>query len=174
MELNGVMMQYQSDPLFANEIMTFPEWQKKPDIIKDFGCLLIAKLNCRNLFFKNINYMTIQQLNDKMQIFKGYYYDYFKMKYPNNISLQKKYCFGKESFAKRNILNHILCIENEISEYTGHINIASKNDFYIVRTKYEKTGHYSMVIDDSLAYLDSYDGKVKNGENILDVYKITF
>jgi hypothetical protein len=89
MKLYGIDIAYQTDPLYAKEIMTSPPWQKKfnrdgslkneldPDYIEEYGCLLCAKLNAYNLFNKNKKFLTIKQLNDLIIKHKGYNYLFF-------------------------------------------------------------------------------------------------
>lgn len=183
MIINGVEMQYQLNE-FANEIMTSPPWQKyhhgklkrglDPDYIFEYGCLLTAKLNCYNLFHKDYEYMNLKQLNNKMIDQKGYFFLYLLEKYAGDLIKTKDACFGKESFSIRETLNGILGIIHEKEIWKDQIDILSKNKYYIIRTPYQGTGHYSMIIDSHCSYIDSYSGKIELPKEILNIYEITF
>jgi hypothetical protein len=175
MLINNILMQYQNDPLYAGEIMTSPIYQKNPDYIRDWGCLLVAKLNAYNLFNKNKNYLNIKQLNDLMIKHKGYNYLFYMSHNHGDVEKTKKDCFGRESFQIPAIINWILSIKNEANNWTGKIDINSINDYFIIKTKYKTTGHFSLVVSgDDNAYLDSYDGNIKHPTTIYDIIKITF
>jgi hypothetical protein len=175
MKINGVEMQYQSDPRYSKLVMTHPAWQKEPDTIGQYGCLLTAKLNAFNLFNKDKLYLTIEQLNDLIIKHKGYKYLFYLEHNQGDLEKTKKDCFGKESFQIPETVNWILGINNEEKKYTGKIDILSKNDYYIIKTKYQDTGHYSLIVKEDKSYLDSYDGIIKPGTTtILDIIKITF
>jgi hypothetical protein len=177
MKINGVEMQIQYG---CKEIMTSPVYQRTkkgnldPDYIEEFGCLLIAKLNCRNLFYKSQSYMTIQELNKQMRERKGYYYLMFMDIYNHNIKKVKEACFGQESFARKLVLNDILGIKKEKEVILKDVNIRSKNDYYYVRTRYKDTGHYSLLLNEKGKHFDSYDGQQVKGKEILNIYQITF
>ncbi|RPJ58255.1 MAG: hypothetical protein EHM12_08200 [Dehalococcoidia bacterium] len=180
MKLNDVEMQYQLNE-FKDEIMTNPVYQKHsngkddPDYIYEFGCNLVMKLNMYNLYNKGKDYMTIKQLNDKIKAEKGYAYLYWMDFYNGDIEKVKKKCLGEESFVLPEVINRILGIKR-----TEHLNvkypidITIENVFYGVRTLFNETGHYSMVVNNHLDYLDSYDGKIKAGKNILNLYSFEF
>ncbi len=173
MKINGVEMQYQTNE-FANEIMTFPKWQNQPDIIKMYGCLLTAKLNAFNLFNAGKKYLNIKELNDLMIKHKGYLYLFYLDKNNGDIEKTKKDCFGKESFQIPEVINWILGIKSEIKNYSGLIDIKSINDYFIIKTPFQSTGHFSLIYDINKSYINSYDGKKKQPTTILDIIKITF
>ena len=169
MRIDGIKMQKQID---CNDIMTFPMWQRVPDRVSQYGCLLTAKLNCRNLYFHD-TFLSLNELNQNMIEKRGYYYLYYLYKYCD-VDKAKKECFQRESYAIKKILNDILNIKKEKEIKAKDVDLKSSNDFFIVRTEYGDTGHYSMVVRSDLSYLDSYDGKIKKPEEILNIYKITF
>ncbi len=173
MKINGVEMQYQTNE-FSNEIMTNPEYQKQPDTIKMYGCLLTAKLNAFNLFNKDKKYLNIKELNDLMIKHKGYLYLFYLDKNQGDIEKTKKDCFGKESFQIPEVINWILGIKSESKNYTGLIDIKNINDYYIIKTAFQNTGHFSLICKPDRSYIDSYDGKIKQPTTILDIIKITF
>lgn len=174
MKINGIEMQYQSDPRYSNEVMTFPKWQPLPDRIGDYGCLVTAKLNCFNLFKKDKKHYNLKELNDILIQNFGYKYLYYMRLLGNDLNLVKKECFQKESETVNEVINLILGIKHEEYVYTEKIDISIPNIFYIVRTIYQNTGHYSMVLDNDLSYCDSYNAKYHKPENILNIIKITF
>ena len=45
MDGNKMRLRTQTDKEYCNDIMTAPPWQDKPDIIKDWGCLLTSFSN---------------------------------------------------------------------------------------------------------------------------------
>ncbi len=181
MKINNVEMQYQTND-FRNEIMTFPKWQDKPDYIIQYGCLLCAKLNAYNLFNKDKKYLNIKQFNDLIIKHNGYFYLSYLAKNLGDINktkneMIKEKTLGKESYQISAIVNWILGIKNE-SNNQIKIDLNPEEDFYIIKTKYNETGHYSLIINVKMDYFDSYDGKIKNPytnqKQILDIIKITF
>jgi hypothetical protein len=175
MNIQDIEMQCQSDPRYKDEIMTFPKWQVAPDKIGDYGCLLTAKLNCFNLFNRNKKYLTLKELNDLMIKKNGYNYLFYMKLFNNDEKKSKAVCYQQESCSIPIILNEILGIKDEVQLTAGsHIDIENPNYYYIVRTMYKNTGHYSMVVRDNLMYLDSYDCKIKLPENILNIYRLQF
>jgi hypothetical protein len=174
MRLFGIDIAYQTDPLYMNEIMTYPSYQTSPDIIKQYGCLLCAKLNAYNLFNKDKIHLTIKDFNELIKKHNGYNYLFYMNHNNNDIEKTKKDCFGKESFQIPAVINWILGIKEEYSKYQGIIDIESANDYYIIKTPFQNTGHYSLVIEADKTYLDSYDGQIKHPTTILDIIKITF
>jgi hypothetical protein len=139
-----------------------------------YGCLLTAKLNAFNLFNAGKKYLNIKELNDLMIKHKGYLCLFYLDKNNGDIELTKKDCFGKESFQIPEVINWILGIKSESKNYIGSIDIKSINDYYIIKTKYNETGHYSLICKPDRSYIDSYDGKIKQPTTILDIIKITF
>lgn len=177
-KINGVEMQWQADAKHCFEVMTSPIWQKTsdgnldPDLIYEYGCKITAFLNCHNLFFKPA-FMELKKLNEEIKKRNGYYYLYYKQQ-NKTIKEQKELCLGKESFVITSILQSILNIKKVIVDYKGKVDIKVPNEFFVVRTKYLGTGHYSMAIKNNLTYVDSYDGKIKIPNNILRVDKLIF
>jgi len=174
MIIDKIKIQFQSDTNYADEIMTFPVWQNKPDTIKQYGCLLCAKLNAYNFFNKDCDFMNIKQFNDKIIKNKGYNYLYFMDLFNGNENKTKAECYGKESFQRPDIINNILGIIKEQKNYTSKIDIKSKYNFYILKSKFQDTGHYSLIIQNDKLCVDSYDGNLKYFNEILDIIKITF
>lgn len=179
--IQNVKMQYQSDPNYKDLIMTYPSYQNKPDTIGKFFCLGCTKLNAFNLFNKDNSdkpFMTIKELNDKIIEMNGYSYLFYMNLFKGDINKVRKACEGKESYQLPEVVNSILGIKSEEKKYLGKIDIASKNDYYIIKTEYNETGHYSLIISKDLDYIDSYDGLKKNPyvkqQKILDIIKITF
>jgi len=169
---------YQSEIENKNIIMTHPKWQIKPDTIGDFGCLLIAKLNAYNCMFSQDK--KVKELNDEIIANRGYEYlrqcEVWRVESGVNYEQVKKACFGKESFLVSEVINKLLKIESEERNYTGMINIQSPIDFFLIRTKYLNTGHYSLIVNRDMKYFDSYNGVMKTPEkqNILEVIRIRF
>lgn len=184
MRINNVLMQYQNNE-FKHEIMTSPEWQRyskgknkgelDPDYIYEFACLDAAKLNCYNLFNKDKKqYMTLGELNQKLIKNNGYFYYFYKEQFKGDMTKVKKACIGKESFVVQSVINELLGIKKEIRNYYGIIDLKPEDIFYLVRTPYQGTGHYSMVLQKNLTYLDSFDGRQKKANHILEVIKLIF
>jgi hypothetical protein len=172
MKIDNIEMQYQTNE-YADLIMTAPKWQTSPDRIRQYGCLLCAKLNAFNLFNKDKKYLNIKEFNDLIIKHKGYNYLFYLDHNQGDLDKTKKDCFGKESFQIPTIINWILGIKEEQNNYTGKIDIDSKNDYYIIKTVFQTTGHYSLIVSgEGNSYFDSYDGKIKTPTMFLDIVHI--
>lgn len=188
MIIDGVKMQYQSMDDCAYDIMCSPPWQRytigknkgmiDPDYIIEFFCRNTAEANIRNLYFKE-DFMTLKNLNEKIIEFNGYYYLYWLNKNKGNIEntyndMKKNGLIGKESYVIPSVVNWILGIKKEIPNWKGAIDVKSKNEFFMIKTPFNTTGHYSMIYKNNLDYIDSFDGEKKTPEKILDIIKIIF
>jgi hypothetical protein len=69
-------LQTQNSEINKNLIMTHPAWQDKPDLIGQYGCLLVAKCNAFNMYKKNSALLTVRNLNKLVIDRKGYNYLY--------------------------------------------------------------------------------------------------
>ena len=176
MKINNIDMQTQKDEPVRNQIMTYPVWQSSPDYFYQYGCLLTAKCNCYNLYFKDRSYKTLQQLNQEMIANLGYEYIFYQEMYKGDVEKQKSICFNRESYSRPETVNKILGIISEGRNYTGIIDVNSVRDYFIIKTQYKNTGHYSMIVNNDKKYLDSYDGLVKTPtpDIIQEIIKITF
>lgn len=185
MVLNNVKMQYQSDPDFKDLIMCQIPWQRDkkghldPDTIGEFFCRNTAELNMFNLFNVGKKYIDIGKLNELIIKHNGYYYLYHLNLNGGDIdktykSMEKLKLIGKESYVIPAVINWILGIKEEIKNYSGEINIKSPNEFYMIKTPYGDTGHYSMIYKPDRSYIDSYDGNPKKPLTILDIIKVVF
>ncbi len=165
---------YQRHKDSQNLIMTYPKWQNKPDLIQDFGCLLIAYLNAYNK--KNNRNMSVRELNDLVIKNKGYNYLKWFDFYNGDLDKTKKACLNTESFLIPEVINKILDITEVKRNYNEIIDIKHPLHYYIIRTKYNDTGHYSLITSKTLKYFDSYDGVYKTPyvKDILEVIRITF
>lgn len=174
MKIAGIDMEWQTKKNNSGIIMTWPIWQDLPDQIIDYGCLLIAKLNCYNLV--NKSHKAVSWLNDLMIQKKGYMYLDAMQRYNNDADIAKKHCYQRESFQIQSVINGILGIYEDERNYTGDIDISSPSYYYLVKTKYRETGHWSMIISSSKKYLDSYDGMIKEPreKDILEIRRLGF
>lgn len=179
-KINNVEMQFQSDKRFKNMIMTNPSYQDIPDYFGAYGCLLTAHTNCYNHYNltvkNNNNFFTLEYVNNKMIENNGYAYLYYKSLYNNDINKIKQSCFGKEAHTLFTVLDKILNIKERVDNYTNKIDITIPNVYYIIKTKYKDTGHYSWLISDTNKYVDSYDAIIKQAskDQILKITKIIF
>lgn len=170
MQVGKIILQTQLMNDNKNIIMTSPEWQKKPDYIKDYGCLVISLLNARNLYYNS--QIECSKFVQELRISHAFLYDYYSLQTYSTTELQN-IVQGSESKLKLDIVEDILnCTIKR--DYQGKINIESKDKFYLIKTSYKDTGHYSLIIRSDFSYFDSYDGKVRSPSHILEVLEITF
>jgi hypothetical protein len=185
MTINSIEMQYQSHPDNKPLIICTPPWQKiinnkaktiyDPDTIGEFGCLTCAKVNARNLFYTNY-WMSIKEANQLIIDNDGYEFLY-QMSLSNDLDEVKAKCLGRESYQIPAIVNPLFNIKKERDFVArDQIQIHIPNKFYIIKTKFQNTGHYSLLINEKLDYFDSYDGVVKpiNSENLLGFKELIF
>jgi hypothetical protein len=184
MEIDGVKVQYQLNE-YKTDIMTSPIWQLKedgsldPDYIYDYACFITAGLNARNHYHKiylhKDDYMNLREFNQKMRNNEGYEYLYYKKLYSGNVELMKQACYGRESFSRHEIYDNLLEIKEKVRNYTGIIDFSVPNEYFLIKTRYLNTGHYSWLIGADHKYVDSYDGKIKYANNnILEIIKVVF
>lgn len=157
----------QADQRWESDIMTFPKHQNKPDTLKQYGCLVTALCNAYNCFnFSKHKELTPKQLNELLHIKKGY-------AYLKNENCKK----GNESFLLWDVVKPILGITDKANNYKGKIDIKHVYDYYIARTVYKDTGHYSLVVGKNmtkqLIVFDSYTGKRTIIKDYI-ITKITF
>jgi hypothetical protein len=169
-------LQTQNSEINKNLIMTHPAWQDKPDLIGQYGCLLVAKCNAFNMYKKNSALLTVRNLNKLIIDRKGYNYLYHMDIFNGDLDKVRKECFNKESFQIHPIVNSILGIEKEERKYMGLVDINSLKDYFIIKTKYKNTGHYSLIMRSNLYYWDSYNGGLVKpfADDVLEIIKITF
>lgn len=168
---NGFPYLTQSDSRWANEVMTHPEWQAKPDTIKQYFCLNTSFLNCFNDYYKK--QLTPSQLNKQLIVADGYEYLKAKRKY-KSLDEVKKNCLGRESYVVYETICNILNIRTIDRDYKGLLNVEYPSTYYIIKVPYQSTGHYCNIISDDKKYFDVYDGKIKTPNQVLKIIKITF
>lgn len=168
---NGFPYLTQSDPRWAKEIMTHPEWQEKPDAIGQYFCLNTSFLNIYNDYY----HQTLNpSLLNKMIIAKsGYYYLKAKKQY-KNLNDVKAACFKKESYVDIPTVCELLNIKSIERDYTGKIVISDPKTYYIIKVPMGETGHYCNIVSEDKKYFDVYDGKIKTPNRILSIIKVNF
>lgn len=186
MKINEIEMQYQIKEDCRNVIMTLPIYQRymngdlkdklDPDYIVEWGCFNCAGVNIYNHYhghyLKDGKYLTIEQFVKLMKEKKGYEYDYWMDFYKGDIDKVKKACEGNEANSRQEVFDEILGIKSRDNDYKGAIEISVPNFYYIIKTPYSNTGHYSMLLDSNYRYFDSYDGKIKTASNFLKIIKV--
>ena len=175
MNIHNVEMQFQSDSRLARLEICRPPWQKyfrgsmkgmdDPDYFGEFGCYGTAGVNCYNDFNKGLKpFMSIKDYNALMIQKKGYEFVYYLDVCHGDLDEVKKKCLNRESFLRPVIFAQILGIKNILDIAMKDVNLVkflNPNYYYVIKTAYQNTGHYSRVLNDKLEWLDSYDGKIK-------------
>lgn len=162
----------QTDKRWCNNIMTYPEWQSKPDIIGDYFCLNTSFLNFYNDWFNK--QITPEQLNDLIIEKDGYEYLMYKKIYKNDLNKVKNACLNRESFVDVNLVCELLNIKELNRDYKGKLELEIPNYYYIIKVPLAETGHYCNIIKNDYSYFDVYDGKIKKPKKILSVSRIIF
>lgn len=152
--LDGIELYTQQGEAWKGEIMTFPTYQDKPDILKKYGCLVVAINNAVNLNAGRIVYSP-KTLNMMIKKKKGYRY----LADPEN-------CKGKESYVVWSVVEKLL---NGLvdSAFEGAIEIEHPDRFYIANVKSGSDSHYCLVLGgerEKIKYHDSYSGSTKRGK----------
>lgn len=181
--VDGVVLdvQYQSDPMFSSLVMEHPVWQKDPDTVLQYFCWNVAKINCYNHYHEKIvkdgHFVSIEDMNEAMIADKGYLYLDAMKRCNGNTEEAKKLCLNREAESISSVQNFILDIKEEFHDYKGNIDLNVPNEYYIVKTPFQSSGHYSWLLgvyDGVVKYLDSYDGVVRTTKTWLDIIKIVF